>query len=451
MVTEVILPVLGETMNEGTIVSWSKREGDRVRKGDPLFTLESDKATLEVEAQADGVLRQILVPAGQTVPILTPVGLITASSDEDLSAYRPHPSPSAAASPSATASSQRETAPGSPAEPGRVIASPRARRLARERGVDLSHVSGTGPGGRIAERDVAASLESGPSRRASDLASGEGRASPLAQRLAADLGVDLSKLQGSGPAGRITRQDVERARPASVAATPPGVPRPLTRTQRLMAERMVASFTTAPHFYLHTDVDARALVNLRGSLLERVESETGVRLTYTDLLVKLCALTLARHPQAMAQWTKDGLILHQHVNVGVAVDTPGGLVVPVIRDADGLTLAEIARRRSDLSERARLGRLTPQDLELGVFTLTNLGMFPVDAFDAILNPPQAAILAVGRIKERALVEGGSVVAAPMMTLSLSVDHRVLDGAMAARFLGDFVEWIETPGLALTLR
>jgi pyruvate dehydrogenase E2 component (dihydrolipoamide acetyltransferase) len=153
----------------------------------------------------------------------------------------------------------------------------------------------------------------------------------------------------------------------------------------------------------------------------------------------------------MAQWTKDGLILHQHVNVGVAVDTPGGLVVPVIRDADGLTLAEIARRRSDLSERARLGRLTPQDLELGVFTLTNLGMFPVDAFDAILNPPQAAILAVGRIKERALVEGGSVVAAPMMTLSLSVDHRVLDGAMAARFLGDFVEWIETPGLALTLR
>jgi pyruvate dehydrogenase E2 component (dihydrolipoamide acetyltransferase) len=192
-------------------------------------------------------------------------------------------------------------------------------------------------------------------------------------------------------------------------------------------------------------------VTLRGALLERVESETGVRLTYTDLLVKLCALTLARHPQAMAQWTKDGLILHQHVNVGVAVDTPGGLVVPVIRDADGLTLAEIARRRSDLSERARLGRLTPQDLELGVFTLTNLGMFPVDAFDAILNPPQAAILAVGRIKERALVEGGSVVAAPMMTLSLSVDHRVLDGAMAARFLGDFVEWIETPGLALTLR
>jgi pyruvate dehydrogenase E2 component (dihydrolipoamide acetyltransferase) len=215
-----------------------------------------------------------------------------------------------------------------------------------------------------------------------------------------------------------------------------------------MAERMTASFTSAPHFYLHAEVDARRLVALREALQPRLEARAGVHLTLTDLLVRLCATALADHPQVMAQWTPEGLRQADHVNVGIAVDSPNGLVVPVIRDADRLGLSELARQRSDLVQRARNGKLLPQHLEEGVFTLTNLGTFRVDAFDAILNPPQAAILAVGRIKDRALAEHGVVVAAAMATLSLSVDHRVLDGAGAARFLTDLVELIELPSLAL---
>jgi pyruvate dehydrogenase E2 component (dihydrolipoamide acetyltransferase) len=219
--------------------------------------------------------------------------------------------------------------------------------------------------------------------------------------------------------------------------------------QRLMAERMVASFTSAPHFYLHVEVQARWLLELRDELLSTIESTAGVRLTITDILVKLCALALVRHPRAMAQYTPEGLRLASAVNVGVAADTPHGLVVPVIREADGLGLAEIASKRTELIERARTGRSLLQDFEAGVFTLSNLGMFRVDSFDAILNPPQAAILAVGRIAERPVAEGGQLIVAPTMMVSLSVDHRVLDGARAARFLNDLVIMMERPSLALS--
>jgi pyruvate dehydrogenase E2 component (dihydrolipoamide acetyltransferase) len=215
-----------------------------------------------------------------------------------------------------------------------------------------------------------------------------------------------------------------------------------------MAERMTSSFHSAPHFYLHVEADARPLLALRQSLLPRLEARDGVHLTVTDLLVKFSALTLQRHPGALAQWTERGLLQPQQINIGVAVDSPHGLLVPVIRSCDQLGLSEIARYRTDLVEKARLGKLAPDELELGVFTLTNLGTLNVDFFDAILNPPQAAILASGRIKERPWVESGQVIAAPTLMLSLSVDHRVLDGAAAARFLGDLLELVETPGLAL---
>jgi pyruvate dehydrogenase E2 component (dihydrolipoamide acetyltransferase) len=221
----------------------------------------------------------------------------------------------------------------------------------------------------------------------------------------------------------------------------------LTRAQRIMAERMSASFRSAPHFYLHVEADLRALTALRQKLLPRLQERYGVHLTYTDLLVKYVALALKRHPNLMAQWREQGLVQAAEINIGVAMDAPNGLIVPVIQRADQLGLADISRRRQELAERAQAGKLLPQDLELGVFTLTNLGMFGIDSFEAILNPPQAAILAVGRIKERAIVSAGAVVAAPVMNLSLSVDHRVLDGATAARFLGELVELIETPELA----
>jgi pyruvate dehydrogenase E2 component (dihydrolipoamide acetyltransferase) len=439
VIHEVILPVLGETMNEGTVVQWQKAEGAPVRVGDVLYTLETDKTTLEVEAQAAGFLRRILVPAGNTVPVLTPVALITATPNEDLSHYAPRPAGSAPAAPGASPAPSLPPAQTlGPMAGGRRFISPRARRRARQEGLDLGSVAGSGPGGRITERDVAARLargrETGPPPKAT----------PLAQRAARDLHVDLAAATASGPGGRITLQDVRQA-----AALPREAELiPLSRARKLAAERMTASFTSAPHFYLHAEVDVRRLAALRATLLPQIEAEAGVRLTYTDLLVKLSAATLAKHPQVMAHWTPDGLRPAPAVNIGVAVETPAGLIVPVIRQADGLSLSAVARARSDLAERGRAGRLTPADLEAGVFTLSNLGMFRVDFFDAILNPPQAAILAVGRIAERAMVEDGQVIVAPRMTLSLSVDHRVLDGAAAARFLGDLVEAIEDPSPVL---
>jgi len=217
---------------------------------------------------------------------------------------------------------------------------------------------------------------------------------------------------------------------------------------KIMAERMINSFTHAPHFYLHVEADARPLVQLRQTRLPKLEEGAGIHLTITDLLVKLTAFILEKHRHIIAQWAGDGLRQPEHINIGVASDTPTGLIVPVIKECERLSLVEIARRRMELVEKARTGKLSPQDLELGVFTITNLGTFNIDFFDAILNPPQAAILSVGHIKERPFVENGRVIAAQTLTLSLSGDHRVFDGATGARFLGDLVELIENPGLAL---
>ncbi len=274
--------------------------------------------------------------------------------------------------------------------------------------------------------------------------------SPVAQRVAEEIGVDLTKVRGSGPGGSITRRDVELAaqEPAKRPAPETANLAVMSRIQRVMAERMTSSFTTAPHFYLHVEVDARPLNLLRDQLLPRLEQSDQVHLTFTDLLVYFCGRLLPRHPLVMAQWTEGVLQQFQRAHIGIAVEAENGLLVPVLRDADRLGLVEIARRRKDLADRARLGKLLPGEFEEGVFTLTNLGMYRINSFDAILNPTQAAILAVGRIKERALVENGQVLAAPMLTLSLSVDHRVLDGANAARFLGELAEMIEAPGLSM---
>ena len=431
MAIELVMPRMGLTMEQGTLVAWLKEEGQPVRAGEPLYEIETDKTTVEIEAPADGVLGQIVVRPGETVPVGQLVGYLLAEGEvlapvREGHALQPEP---------------KETAVPAVALPGKrqkIKASPAARRLAERLGVALADVTGTGPGGRVVVWNVReAAAAPTPAVAAAP------KVSPVAQRAAAALGVDLAQVTGSGPGGRITRQDVElAAQPAAPAI------QSVTRAHRIMAERMATSFSSAPHFYLHGEADARQLNALRAQLLPKLEARYEVRLTITDLLVKLCALALADHPGVMAQWTAEGLRQAAAVNIGVAVDSPHGLVVPVIRQADRLGLVEIARQREDLVQRARVGKLTPTDLEEGVFTLTNLGKFRVDWFEAILNPPQAAILAVGRIRERALVENGAVIPAAMLTLSLSVDHRVLDGAAAARFLSDLVELIEMPGLAL---
>ena len=443
MAIEIVMPRMGLTMEEGTLVAWLKNEGDEVQAGEPLLEIATDKTTMEIESPGSGILGGITAQPDETFPVGTVIGYLLAIGENVPGGAAARTTESAApptvgqldsgVKASAQAAAPRE---------GKVRASPAARHVARGLGVDLATIGGTGPGGRVVAWNVKASahtLSEVSQRVMVD-------ASPVAQRLATELGVDLSSVDGSGPGGRIMRGDVEQAA-AALTVVSEGL-QPISRAHQVMADRMAFSFRTVPHFYLHAEVDARALVALRRDLLPLLEKSAGIRLTITDLLVRLSALALAKHPQAMAQWTEEGLKLSPGVHIGLAIDAPGGLIVPVIRDADGLGLVGIAERRLELVERAGQGKLRPQDLELGVFTLTNLGMFRVDSFDAIINPPQAAILAVGRIKERPLVDDGELIAAPMFTLSLSVDHRVLDGAAAARFLGDLVELIETPGLVL---
>ncbi len=444
MASQIVMPRMGLTMDEGTLVGWRKSEGQPVTAGEPLFEIETDKSTVEVEASESGVLGKILFPVGATVPVGTVIAILVQPGE----AAPASESPEGTSMPAEIKAASVITAPGDknvPSTfPSKVRASPAARTLAKKLGVDLSQVAGSGPGGRVVAWNLS-TLRSQPSIKVT----------PLAAKVAADLDMDLSGVHGSGPGGRITRQDVEQAKtiPANKPETsdltgPSETIRPFTRIEQVMARRMVESFTSAPHFYLHVSVDARPLVALREQLKTRLEKRSGVHLTYTDLLVYFCARSLARHPEVMAQWTPQGMRMLHAVHVGVAVDSESGLLVPVVRNADRLGLTETSRALADLTKRARAGALLPAEQEQGIFTISNLGGFGIDAFDAVLNPPQAAILAVGRIKEQALVEDGKVVPAAMLTLSLSVDHRVLDGARAARFLGDLAELLETPALSM---
>ena len=429
--TEIIMPRMGLTMEEGTVVAWLKGVGEMVKAGEPLVEIETDKATVEIEAPSTGILQQVVGQPGETFPIGTVIGYLAAPGEKEKGMVK-------------------------------VRASPAARRLARQRGIELSQVQGSGPDGRIVAWNVehtAAQMAASQPAGAKPLATESiAKASPLAQRVAEEYGVALHQVQGSGPGGRITRKDVERSVAGQAAEAAPSQPpagllpgfsyEPATRVQKLIAERMASSFRDAPHFYLHSEADCRSLLALRQALLPRLEQRYGVHVTVTDLLVKFCALTLERHPQVLWQWSGDGLLKTSDIHIGVATDTPNGLMVPVIQHCDRLGLGEITRQRTELVDKARLGKLSLQELELGTFTISNLGMFKIDFFDAVLNPPQAAILAVGRMKERPLAENGQVIPAQTMTLSLSVDHRVLDGVSGARFLSDLVELIETPGLAL---
>ena len=444
MASQIVMPRMGLTMDEGTLVGWRKIEGQKVTAGETLFEIETDKSTVEVEASESGVLGKILVPVGATVPVGTVIAMLVQEGE----ALPASESQAGMSIPAGIKAASVELEPGDKnslaAFPAKVRASPAARTLAKKLGVNLIQVAGSGPGGRVVAWNVR-TLHSPTSPKVT----------PLAAKVAADLGLDVSGMQGSGPGGRITRQDVEQTRrmPATkIGSFDPTEStetiRPFTRIEHVMARRMIESFTSAPHFYLHVSIDARPLVALREQLKTRLEKRSGIHLTYTDLLVYFCARTLARHPEVMAQWTPQGMRMLRDIHVGVAVDSEIGLLVPVVRNADHLGLTETSRTLADLTKRARAGSLLPAEQEQGIFTISNLGAFGIDAFEAVLNPPQAAILAVGRIKEQALVEDGKVVPAAMLTLSLSVDHRVLDGAKGARFLGDLAELFETPALSM---
>jgi pyruvate dehydrogenase E2 component (dihydrolipoamide acetyltransferase) len=452
-----------------------------VTKGEPLLVTESEKATVEIEAPGTGILGPDLAPPGTTVPVTTTIGYILEPGEESPKLALDLEDLSERATEASTAQPDDEAAPMAQEqrkqEDGRIKASPSAKRLAREQGIDLSRIEGSGPQGRIVKQDVLAyaatkvvEVQAQGERTGSRTTDVRARVTPAARRLASALGVDLSRVEGTGPGGRVVLEDVKQvsqAAPSPVLAE--GLPAErvtLTSIQRIAAERMSFSFRTAPHFYLSVQVDMSRVVTMREELLPTVEARTGLRLSFSDILICAVARVLRRHPLLNAAFEEDQLRRYQGINVGLAVDTARGLVVPVFHEADGLSLVEITCRRAEVVDRARNNRLMPDDISGGTFTVSNLGMFGVDVFSAIINPPQAAILAVGRISKQPVVveadtahadrnaEAGAnqpdvLQVRPTMWLTLSVDHRASDGATAARFLQDLVGYLKNPRQMLT--
>ena len=419
MPTNVIMPALELAQETGKVLHWLKSPGDKVRKGEPLVEIETDKATTEIEAPASGVLGDVTARDGDVVPVGQTIALIFAS--EEAGSVAP--------------GLQSAGAAAVPAPAAAVRASPLARKIAQEHGVDLAQVKPAG--GKIEKADVVAHVASQKEAAAGDgTAARLAAASPKARRLATERGVDIQALRGSGPGGAILVADVFAATPSAARAEAPGV----GTVWRIMAERMTASWTTAPHFYLVREVTVGRLVSWR----EGASKQTGARITYTDLLVKLVAAALSRHPGVNASWKDGAIVRNADINIGLAVAIDAGLVVPIIHRADTLSLADIAARREDMVSRGQAGKLRPADIQGGGFTISNLGMYGVDAFNAIVNPPQAAILAVGRIADRVVALNGQPAVQPTMMLTLSCDHRALDGARGAQFLGALADLIEEP-------
>jgi pyruvate dehydrogenase E2 component (dihydrolipoamide acetyltransferase) len=443
MATEIIMPKLGVTMSEGSIVRWMKQDGDTVTKDEPLFEVQTDKVVLEVESPDDGVLK-ILTGEGIIVPVLVIIGWILAPGEEVPEGVAVEPD-DVQASPEAAPVATTEittagTATAAPPAGGRVLASPAAKRIARETGVDLAAVTGTGPGGRVVARDVEAAAES---LRV--------KASPVARRIAQEAGLDLSKITGTGPGGRIVKEDVERekAKPAPAPVVPVEAETiPVAGIRKVIFERMAQSSNTVARVTEFVEVDATNLVEMRTYLKAELQKTEDLSVGYNDLLIMIVAKSLKEHRLVNSTVVDGEIRLLPQVNVGLAVDTERGLIVPVIRDADSKGLVEIVHDVRALISRALEGTSLPDDLTGGTFTITNLGMYEIDGFTPIVNLPESAILGVGRIQAKPVVYEGEIAIRQMMMLSLSFDHRSIDGGPAARFLQRVKHLVENPYLLL---
>lgn len=441
MATEVLVPPLGATVDTMTLVKWYKEVGETVTQGAALFALETDKATLDVEAPASGVLRQVMAQPGDAVKALTPIAVIAAP-DEVIPLVAPEAEPGGVAGPGTTRVSALATGPSQALKPtgGRVFISPRARRLAEQHGVPLEALTPSGPEGAIVERDVMAYLAAQPTPAIT----------PVARRMAEEAGVDWRQLAGSGPGGRIIQEDVSRAIEARQPAPPVLSPVneavqtiPLRGVRGVIAERMARSSATTARVTLTAEADATALVALRQQL-----TQDGVTVSYNDMFLYILGRALREHPQLNASLEGDTIQIWRRIHIGLAVDTDRGLLVPVVRDADTKGLMQLAKETQTLVERARSGQCSPAELSGGTFTLTNLGMLGVDAFTPVINLPECAILGVGRIKLKPVMVGERVVGRHMVWLSLSFDHRLVDGGPAARFLQRVTQLTERPHLLL---
>jgi pyruvate dehydrogenase E2 component (dihydrolipoamide acetyltransferase) len=393
MAIRVVMPALEMAQETGKLVSWIKQEGQTVAKGEPLLEIETDKAVMEIESPGDGMLAAVRAQPGAEVPVGQTIAWLVLPGELPPVEDTPHQSGrrmSAGPETPPPAAASQAAAPPAATQPK---ISPKARRLAKEHAIDLSRVRGSGFGGEILTTDILAFVEAG---------------------------------------GTPAQPDLQT----------------LSSTAKLMAERTTKSWTSVPHFFVVREVDASALLAARERLLPEIEKAFAVRLTHTDLLVALGARVLAKHPRLNSAWTEQGIRPNQQVNMGIAMAADDGVVAAVIPHADATGLGEIAVQRRDLAERARAGRLRSLDITGATFTISNLGMYNVDAFSAIISPPQAAILAVARIADRVVPVDGKPGIRPMMTLTLSADHRVVDGARAAIFLQQLAEAIEAPGITL---
>jgi len=436
---QVTMPALGETVDVSTIERWVKQEGDAVAKGDVLCEITTDKATLEVESYFEGTLLKILAPAGAELPVGALIAVIGPAGAEVPAAGGAAPAPVAPAPATQAGASAAPIAPAAPTPApvtaptagGRVFASPRARRRARDLGVALAGVAGTGPGGRIVEADVV---------KAAEAAHGV-KASPLARKVAAAGGVDLATVRGTGPGGKVMRDDVVAA-PAAAPAVRPGEVVPLSAMRRIVAERMALSKQTIPCYYLAIDVDMTDTACLRAKLNQRANGQP--KLSFNDFLLKACGRALKQFPAVNSRWADGGIERRGVANVGLAVALEEGLMVPVVRDADAKDLRQIARETADLAQRARSKRLTPDEYQDGCMTLTNLGVFGIRDFIPVVNPGESCIMGVGVIQDRVVFRQGGIQVRKMMTITLAVDHRIVDGAVAAHFLETVRDLLESP-------
>ncbi len=449
MISEVVMPQMGADMKEGTVLRWLKEEGEEVERGEIIAEIETDKANIEIEAFDGGIFRKVLVPEGETVEVGTIIAVIAAPGD-DIAVYESGERRTA----DVTASTGNGAAPAAPAPP-RPAASPEQ--------APAPPAPSAAPA--AATRAQAAPAASGARHRAS----------PVARRFAAEMGVDLAAVRGTGPDGRIVRRDIEEAAKAprtaapsaatpartapaaparaTTAATPetqmpaPGtvVDVPLSRMRQTIARRMAQSKREAPHYYITVDADMTEAVRMRAQINDAL-GETG-RVSINDLLILACTRALERHPRFNSWWLEDHLQLHGRVNVGIAIALDDGLIAPAVLDCQAKPLSQIAREARDLAERARSGAaLTAEEYTAGTFTITNLGAFGVDSLIGIINPPQTAILGVGRVQERPAVLDGQLAVRSMMTIALSADHRATDGAEGARFLQTLRDVLEKPAL-----
>ncbi|MDR3644666.1 MAG: dihydrolipoamide acetyltransferase family protein [Clostridia bacterium] len=443
MATKVILPKQGLQMTEGTITKWIRHEGETVELDKPLFEMETDKLTIEIDAPAAGTLLKIIKGEGEVVPITEMIAVI-GTPGEDISSLLADSgdaanntsasAPAASAVPVAQAADAATEAPKAAKAPGgRVFATPRAKMVAQDKGLDVSTMEGSGPDGLVIERDVLQYAASAP------------KATPLAAKIAQQNGVDLGDVAGTGARGKIMKGDVLSAMQPAMAGASQRVGKvvPFAGMRKVISNRMMKSLHETAQANHRMKVDMTEVIALR----EKLKSD-GEKVSFNDILIKIAAKALLEFPMVNASLRDEGILMQDYVNMGIAVAVENGLIVPVVRDVDLMTLGQLSEASAAQIEKAKTGKLAPNDYTGGTFTITNLGMFDVDEFTAIINPPESAILAVGKIAKTPVVIGDSIVIRPIMTLSLTYDHRLIDGSVAAQFLQRVKQIISDPYLLL---